>query len=52
MDPTYSPELTFNDVRPIGDGLNRPESVQVLGDGRLAVSHRGRCGRRRAEYAA
>jgi len=42
MDPTYSPELTFNDVRPIGDRLNRPESVQVLGDGRLAVSHRGR----------
>lgn len=42
MDHTYSPQLSYEGVCPIGSGLQRPESVHVLEDGSLAVSHRGR----------
>lgn len=38
----YRAGLSHADVRPIGSGLLRPESVHVLGNERLAVSHRGR----------
>lgn len=36
------PQLSLNDVTYIGQGLDRPESVHVLSDDMLAVSHRGR----------
>ncbi|MFX0547200.1 SMP-30/gluconolactonase/LRE family protein [Roseovarius sp. S1116L3] len=42
MTDIYKPELTFADVTPIGRDLMRPESVHVMGQGRFAVSHRGR----------
>ncbi len=42
MDHPHRPELFFDDLTLIGRGLERPESVHVLPDGRLAVSHRGR----------
>ncbi len=39
---TYSPRFGADALAPHGKSLNRPESVQVLADGNLAVSHRGR----------
>jgi sugar lactone lactonase YvrE len=37
-----TPRIPNNCIRRISHDLNRPESVNVLADGRLAVSHRGR----------
>ena len=41
-DEKFSAELSNADVQRVGSGLVRPESVHVLGNGTLAVSHRGR----------
>lgn len=38
----YTPRLNINVLSPLGHDLNRPESIQVLNQGDLAVSHRAR----------
>lgn len=42
MDHSTTPKLSYKDVRHIGRGLERPESIHVLENGVLAVSHQGR----------
>ncbi|WP_116084420.1 SMP-30/gluconolactonase/LRE family protein [Tropicimonas sp. IMCC34011] len=41
-DTAGKPLLSVDDVARIGQGLDRPESVHVTGDGSLIVSHRAR----------
>ncbi len=38
----YTPRLNTSLLSPVGHDLHRPESIQVLKDGNLAVSHRSR----------
>ncbi|MGH1350074.1 MAG: SMP-30/gluconolactonase/LRE family protein [Methyloligellaceae bacterium] len=38
----YTPLLTADALKPLGKNLHRPESVQLLANGSIAVSHRGR----------
>ncbi len=38
----YSPHLNSDALKPLGVNLQRPESVQLMDNGSIAVSHRGR----------
>lgn len=42
MDTATKPRISLDQVRHIGQGLDRPESVHLRADGSFAVSHRGR----------
>lgn len=42
MENSYIPKLSYEDVSRHGADLKRPESIQVLKDGTLIFSHRGR----------